>query len=319
VKLGDIYNIITDIGMEKDPRGKAVVKKDLLMAKKKYDEMPQKDKELYDIDRLEHPYTDTRIIFGEKTLEVKTMLVGIDMEVSEVLLADRLRDKGQKVDLIVSHHPEGKALAAFYDVMHMQADILNMVGVPISIAESLLSDRIKEVERKVMPANHMRAVDAARLLDIAFLTAHTPADNCVATYLQNLFDKKKPETLGDILDILLDLPEYRESARNNCPPKIIRGNSSNKAGKIFVDMTGGTEGSKNIFGRLSQAGVSTIVCMHLGEEHFKKAQEEQINVVIAGHIASDTLGLNLLLDELEKKERFKILTCSGFRRFSRRK
>jgi len=40
--------------------------------------------------------------------------------------------------------------------------------------------------------------------------------------------------------------------------------------------------------------------MHLSEEHFKNAKDEQINIVIAGHIASDTLGLNLLLDELEK-------------------
>ena len=44
-----------------------------------------------------------------------------------------------------------------------------------------------------------------------------------------------------------------------------------------------------------------------------------MNVVIAGHIASDNLGLNLVLDRLEKNDKFKILPCSGFRRFSRRK
>jgi putative NIF3 family GTP cyclohydrolase 1 type 2 len=84
-------------------------------------------------------------------------------------------------------------------------------------------------------------------------------------------------------------------------------------------MTGGTEGSKDIFKKLSEAGVSTIVCMHLSEEHFKKAQEERMNVVIAGHIASDNVGLNIMLDEISKKEKFNILTCSGFERFSRKK
>jgi len=59
--------------------------------------------------------------------------------------------------------------------------------------------------------------------------------------------------------------------------------------------------------------------MHLSEEHFKKAKEEHMNVIIAGHIASDNVGLNIMLDELEKKDNFKILPCSGFRRFSRRK
>ncbi|MEE8317766.1 MAG: NGG1p interacting factor NIF3, partial [Candidatus Omnitrophota bacterium] len=66
-------------------------------------------------------------------------------------------------------------------------------------------------------------------------------------------------------------------------------------------------------------GVSTLICMHLGEEHFKKASEEHMNVIIAGHIASDNIGLNLILDELEKKGRLKILSCSGFRRFTRKK
>jgi putative NIF3 family GTP cyclohydrolase 1 type 2 len=247
------------------------------------------------------------------------VLVGIDIEVGEVLLADRLREKGEKVDLLLSHHPEGMALANFFNVMYMQVDILNRIGVPVNIAESLMSERIKEVERKISPVNHMRAVDAARFLDIAFMSCHTPADNCVTSYLQNLMDKKKPETLGDIMDILKAIPEYRASATENSPPKILRGKDSGRAGKVFVDMTGGTEGSKNIFSKLSQAGVSTLICMHLGEEHFKKASEEHMNVIIAGHIASDNIGLNLILDELEKKGSLKILSCSGFRRFTRKK
>ena len=100
---------------------------------------------------------------------------------------------------------------------------------------------------------------------------------------------------------------------------MILGEPARRAGRIFVDMTGGTEGSKDIFKKLSEAGVSTIVCMHLSEEHFKKAQEEHMNVVVAGHIASDNVGLNMILDELEKKAKFKILACSGFRRFARKK
>ena len=36
---------------------------------------------------------------------------------AEVLLADRLEEKGKKIDLIMAHHPEGKAMAGRYDVM----------------------------------------------------------------------------------------------------------------------------------------------------------------------------------------------------------
>lgn len=319
MKFKDIYRTVIDFGMKMDPRGRDKIKKELLRAKKEYDSLNKKDKEFYDKERLIHPYSDSRMLFGKEDSEIKTMLVGIDMEVPEVLLAERLREKGRKIDLLLAHHPEGMALAGFYNVMYMQIDILNGVGVPVNIAESLMSERIKEVERKISSTNHMRAVDAARLLDIAFMTCHTPSDNCVVSYLQNLIDRKKPDTLEDIMDILGTIPEYKEAAKQNSPPKIISGSPKNKAGKVFVDMTGGTEGSKNIFGKLSQAGVSTIVGMHLSEEHFKKARGEHMNVIIAGHIASDNLGLNIMLDELEKKDKFNILTCSGFRRFSRKR
>lgn len=319
MKFRDIYRTVVDFGMKMDPRGRDKVKKELLRAKKEYDGLSKQDKDFYDKERLIHPYSDTRMLFGKEDNEIKTMLVGIDIEVPEVLLAERLRQKGEKIDLLLGHHPEGMALAGFFNVMYMQIDILNRIGVPVNIAESLMSERIKEVERRISPSNHMRAVDAARLLDVAFMTCHTPADNCVTSYLQNLIDKKKPDTLGDVIDILRVIPEYEESARQNCPPKIISGSSSSKAGNVFVDMTGGTEGSKNIFGKLSQAGVSTLICMHLSEEHFKKAKAEHMNVIIAGHIASDNIGLNIMLDELERKGSFKILTCSGFRRFKRKK
>ena len=52
--------------------------------------------------------------------------------------------------------------------------------------------------------------------------------------------------------------------------------------------------------------------MHLSEEHFKKVKDANLNVVIAGHISSDTLGLNLLFDRIEKEEALQIIGCSGF-------
>jgi len=319
VKLIDIYRSVVSFGIEQDPRGKSIVKNELLRAKNEYEKLSAKDKEFYDKERLDSPYSDTRILAGKHDSEIKTILVGVDIEAGEIVLADRLREKGEKIDLVMAHHPEGLAMAGFFNVMYMQVDILNKLGVPINVAESLMSDRIREVERRVMPANHTRAVDAAKLLGINFMNCHTPADNCVATYLQGLMNKKKPNTLRDIVDILREIPEYNDAARQSAGPKITRGTDSGKAGKVFVDMTGGTEGSKDIFKKLSEAGVSTIVCMHLSEEHFKKAQEEHMNIVVAGHIASDNVGLNIMFDELEKKEKFKILACSGFRRFSRKK
>lgn len=319
MKLRKIYETVVAKGIEADPRGRKTVLKELQKKKKAYEDMKKDDKEFFDVESLTNPYADTRILYGTGDEEIKTAIVGIDMEMGEVLLADRLSSGGRNIDLVIAHHPEGKAYANFYEVMHMQADILNKFGVPINIAEGLLEGRIKEVERRLSPVNHTRAADVAELLDMPFMCMHTPTDNLVTTYLQKTIDKKSPDTLGDVVKLLKEIPEYREAAKNNAAPKILLGSKERSAGKIFVDMTGGTGGSKDIFASLANSGVSTIVGMHLGEEHRKEAEKHHVNVVIAGHISSDNIGVNLMLDEIQKKGKLDVIPCSGFRRFSRLK
>ena len=67
---------------------------------------------------------------------------------------------------------------------------------------------------------------------------------------------------------------------------------------------------------MAQAGIGTIIGMHMGEEHRKEAEKYHINVVIAGHMASDSLGMNLFLDELEKKG-IEVVPVSGLIRVKR--
>jgi hypothetical protein len=317
VNLKDFYEKAVQVGISNDPRGKRSVSASLKRARKKYENLKGREKDLFDRESLKNPYSDTRILFGKGTENIRTVIMGIDMEVGEVLLADSLKTKGEKIDLILSHHPEGSAIATLYDVMAMQSDILSKYGVPINIAENLMDNRMREVERRLMPLNHARAVDAARLVGIPFMCIHTPADNMVVSYLQASFDSKKPDTLGDIIGLLQDIPEYKEAAKNGSGPKILLGSNERSAGKIFVDMTGGTEGAKDIFGSLATSGINTIVCMHLSEEHRKEAEKQNLNVVIAGHISSDNLGFNLLLDKVIGKNKIKIIECSGFRRIKR--
>lgn len=316
MKLKEFYRKAIEVGIENDPRGKGQVLKDLERKRKEFEELKPSEKELFDLESLNNPYADSRILTGSEDTEVRNILVGIDIDVGEVLLAEALISKGKNIDLILSHHPSGKALANLYSVMNMQSDIFNLFGVPINIAEGLMEKRISEVERKLLPGNHTRAIDAAKLLGIPLMCLHTPADNMVASYLQRIFEKEKPYFLSDVIDILMTIPEYKNSAKESMGPKIVLGSKNRKAGKIFVDMTGGTEGAKEIFESLTNSGVSTIVGMHISEEHKKQAEKYHLNVIVAGHISSDNLGLNLLLDEISKTEAFIILECSGFRRFT---
>jgi len=317
MRLSDFYRRSIEIGLSNDPRGKESVLKGLKRVEKDYLDMKSEEQEYFDNESITNPYADTRILVGTGDEELSSILVGIDIEVGEVLLADTLRQRGMPVDLVLAHHPEGAAYANLYSVMSMQSDILQRFGVPINVAESLMDGRAKEVERRLMPINNTRAVDAARLLEIPFACVHTPADNMVASFLQATFDEKQPYFLSDVIEILFTFPEYKSGAKTGVGPNILIGSKRRKAGRIFVDMTGGTEGSKDIFERLTSAGINTVVAMHLSEEHRKEAEKNHLNVIIAGHISSDNLGMNLLLDEILKDDTVKLMECSGFQRINR--
>lgn len=315
--LVDLYRFAVKEGMRVDPRTKGEIGEELGKAKKELRTLTGVDKKAFDRDRLWNPYADTRILNGDAGTEVKTVIVGIDMEVGEILTADRLNDLGESIDLVIAHHPEGTAWASFYEVMHLQVQVLKKFGIADAVARDLLKDRIGEVQRAVAPANHTRSVDVARLLGMPYMCIHTPADNHVTAYLQSRFDAERPKKLAHVVRMLKRIPEYADGLKKGAGPRILIGDPDKPAGRVFVDMTGGTEGSKRVFARLSQAGVGTIVAMHLSEEHFKHAKSEHINVVIAGHIASDTLGLNLLLDKIGRRSSLRIIPCSGFVRVKR--
>jgi hypothetical protein len=111
-----------------------------------------------------------------------------------------------------------------------------------------------------------------------------------------------------IVDHLNLLPEYKNSLSK---PIIRVGSPSDYAGKIAVLMAGGTNGGSEVYKAYFEAGVGTIICMHVPED-VKKAVEEQNygNVIVAGHMSSDSIGINIIIRELEKRG-LEIIKTSG--------
>lgn len=313
MKIQEIYNLAIRMGIEADFRPREEIERWLKKLKEKYDKMETGEKEEFDSERLENPFSDTRILFGDPEKEVRKVLVGIDIDGEELLLAKQI----EGVDLVISHHPRGKALAGLDDVMQLQIDVLAQYGVPINIAEKLLRKRIEEVARELSSANHNRAVDMARHLNISFLCIHTPCDNLVAQFVNEKLKKDKPVFVEEIIQSLKEIPEYKEATKLGAGPKIFVGDKENRAGKIVLtEITGGTEGAPEIYEKLAQAGAGTVIGMHISEKHREEAEKAHVNVVIAGHISSDSIGLNLFLDVLEKQG-IEIIPCSGLIRISR--
>lgn len=310
--IQQIYKLAIEMGIKADFRSKKEIGEYLKRKKDEYEKLPKEEQKYFDKERMINPYSDTRIHFDGGKKEIKKIMASIDISIGSLILAKEIG-----VDLVINHHPIGLALAGLDDVMNLQIDVLEKFGVPVNIAEKLLHIKISEVARGVNPINHYVVVDAARLLGINLINVHTPADNLVADYVTKIIDKSKTRYVSDVLKAINSIPEYQEAKRQGAGPMLFSGTPNNRCGKVVVsEMTGGTEGSKEIYQAMANAGIGTVVGMHLSEDHKKEAEKAHVNVVIAGHISSDSLGMNLFLDKLEKKG-IKIIPNGGLIRVKR--
>jgi hypothetical protein len=121
--------------------------------------------------------------------------------------------------------------------------------------------------------------------------------------LQKLLDKKfakKPATtVGEVVEAIEGVKEYKNSERK---PVIRVGAKDSYAGKVYVLMSGYTGPGPKILREYFQAGVGTLVLMHIPEKDAKNLVEQGIgNVIVAGHMSSDSMGINALAKEWAKK------------------
>ncbi|MFH0951566.1 MAG: NGG1p interacting factor NIF3 [Patescibacteria group bacterium] len=302
--IQEIYELGIRLGIKNDLRGETHVRNKMKKTQARYEKLPADEKMFFDKEQFTNPFSDSRTFALEPNRKVTRVMAGIDIEEAEVITAYEL-SKENPVDLIIAHHPRGDALAGLHEVMHMQAEILAQYGIPINVAESVLSIRVSEVTRKLNPINHSQVIDIARLLKMNLMCLHTVTDNLVANHMFQLIKKNKSklETVGDVLDLLNnEYPEYTEARKHKAGPMLFAGTKERFAGKIAItEVTGGTEGNPEIYNAFAHAGIGTVIGMHMSEEHKKEAEKNHINAIIAGHISSDSIGQNLFLDELEKR------------------
>ena len=124
MKTKEIYNLSINKGIEADFRGREGIEKLLKKRKVKFEKLSAEEKEEFDKESLENPYPDSRILYIAQDKEIKKILVGIDIEPAEILLAKEIGN----IDLVIAHHPIGKGLANLSEVMELQCDVLNNYG-----------------------------------------------------------------------------------------------------------------------------------------------------------------------------------------------
>lgn len=228
---------------------------------------------------------------------IKKAAFGVDMEAAEMMIA---RELG--VDLVITHHPVGGSPRLnLHKVMENQIARMVAAGVPINKAQKMLREQVGKVERSLHVTNYDRAASAARLLKMPFMGIHTPADLLTERKVQSHLDKTLNDkaTLADVVAALKQMPEYKNALTQ---PEIRVGSEKDYAGRVFVTMAGGTNGGVKVAETYFEAGIGTLVCMHMPEDVLKAVRDQNIgNIIVAGHMASDSIGINMIIEALEAR------------------
>ncbi len=316
MRLLEYYHLAVEEAVKVDPRRGAELDLALQRTRKAYDKLDAVGKGRFDADSLWNPYADSRVLYGDLDVVVENVMWGVDISAAEVLIADRLREKGRRIDAVFGHHPRGRAQASLYKVMPIQEAMMESWGVPINAAECILGPRMHEVMCSSHSMNHGQVVDACRLLDVPFMCLHQPCDLLGQDFMQRHLEAEAPDRLGDLLDALAQIPEYGQATCECNPPEIYVGSRDRRVGRVAVKFAGGTAAPREMYEQLSRSGIGTVVCMHLPESHVEEARKHHLNVVVASHMASDSLGINLLADKFEELG-LGIIPCSGYIRVKR--
>lgn len=244
------------------------------------------------------------IVAGEN---INNVLAGIDMNTPELLIA-----KMMHYDCVVSHHPRNVRIALSSNLFREQMFAMEKAGIPLNYAQKLIDQEADKSDKIDHSFNADRNATAAQVLEQPFMCIHTPADLIVEKALQKRFDDEfgdKPYTkLKDIIESLNKIPEYKNAYQK---PMIAIGGSESYAGKIHVLMSGVTEGGPEVLKAYFKAGIGTLVTMHLSEASEKAIAEQGIgNVIVAGHMASDSYGMNRIFEAWESKG-IKVTRMSG--------
>lgn len=226
--------------------------------------------------------------------QIETALVGIDAECPEIQLAAR---KGY--DLVLAHHPVGDAATTFPSVLDRQVELMADHGVPRDRAEDAIEDLRRDWSAQAHMANYRHEVSVAELLDQPYMNLHLPPDELGRRAFVTAVESATPRTVDDVRQAFENFPEM-QTAKTDVEIRV--GDPDNPAGTVAIHHAAGANGGANVAEAYFESGVDTVVYIHAAGEAERRLRErvgDEKNLIVTGHLASDAVGMNILIDELE--------------------
>lgn len=228
------------------------------------------------------------------------LMFGIDIGPAELMLARELGCDG-----VIAHHPAGgDATLRFPEVLARQIEFMLAHGVPEDQARVAVQPLIMRATMSAHAANHDRTPSVARALDMPLLNIHLPLDELRRVMMVEAIESHvstldREPLVQDAVDALAAMPEFAEAPT---PIMVPVGAIDRPLGKLAVVHGAGTNGGARIAQAYFANGIDTVLYIHCaGDEILRLREEASGNLIVSGHIASDLVGINPYVREIEAR------------------
>ena len=315
--LRDLYNFSIERGLALDPRGEDAIRQGMADLATEYAGLTGKAQALFDAERLSNPFGDTRILCGDLDTEVRRLVCGINIAGPELLMADRLADKGRPVDLVVGHHASAPGgVGSRRDTIWPQVKMLSDFGLPAHLAHKLVTRGAQGGPERPFDPTIMQVAAA---LGMPFMTIHSPADVYLLTDSARLLADEQPRTLADLVEITDAWPEVQWTMQRGKGTEIAVGDPKDPVGKVYACFYGGWNPTPEVFEALCDAGCGTLWVVDTSAELNEVARKRNVSIVVIPHCPADNYGINRLFDDaMDRFGDFDVVECSSYTRTDRR-
>jgi putative NIF3 family GTP cyclohydrolase 1 type 2 len=238
-------------------------------------------------------------VYVESPRDVTRVLFGVDIDTGELLYAQQAG-----YDAVIAHHPLGEhARMDFANVVHRQVDMMVAEGIARDVAEQAVASRLERIHRADHMGNYNRIVDTARLVGMPLCNVHLACDIIGRQAIIDMLQSRASSStrVGDVIEWLGEFPEMEAALTR---PEAWVGDPSALLGRWVVAMAGGTNGGYPVFREYYRAGVDTVLAMHIAEDDLQRLRAEapsNANLVVTGHMATDSIGINAVISGLEEQ------------------
>jgi len=226
---------------------------------------------------------------------IKKVFVSIDVSSSDICLAKELG-----CNCVLTHHPLGKSLLSFHKVFDRHVSYMVENGIKKNLAISLVKDLKDKVSLRSHSLIYNDVISTSNLLNMPLLNIHQPLDEYMRKTILSKLSNSKCEYISDLIQVIEGISEFK-----NALTKVIvcNGKLNNKLGKWVLILAAGSNGGYDIARAYYENNISTVIYLHIDYNELLKLKKDKKckNLVILGHLAGDSIGMNGICNELEKK------------------